>query len=125
MAKPEWGTKHRCTSCAARFYDFNKSPLICPKCGAENQPEVLLKPKRSSSSEDKKTPKAPVAKAPVAEEADTEDDDIVLDDDNDDDVVLDDDDDDIAVVVDDDDDLPGGDDTDIPTDDDAGVEKSA
>jgi len=34
MAKPEWGTK-RTGPCGTKFYDFNKSPIICPGCGGE------------------------------------------------------------------------------------------
>ncbi len=34
MAKPELGTKRLCASCAAKFYDLNKDPIHCPKCGA-------------------------------------------------------------------------------------------
>ncbi|MHB2167314.1 TIGR02300 family protein [Alsobacter sp. R-9] len=34
MAKPELGTKRQCQSCGAKFYDLNKSPITCPKCGA-------------------------------------------------------------------------------------------
>ncbi len=33
MAKPELGTKRQCTSCGAKFYDLNKDPIVCPKCG--------------------------------------------------------------------------------------------
>ncbi|MGH6835249.1 MAG: TIGR02300 family protein [Methylocella sp.] len=33
MAKPELGNKHQCQNCGARFFDLNKSPVICPKCG--------------------------------------------------------------------------------------------
>ena len=32
MAKPELGTKRLCANCAAKFYDLNKTPIICPKC---------------------------------------------------------------------------------------------
>ena len=32
MAKPELGTKRLCGSCAAKFYDLNKDPIVCPKC---------------------------------------------------------------------------------------------
>ena len=35
MAKPELGAKRQCQSCATKFYDFNKDPILCPKCGAE------------------------------------------------------------------------------------------
>jgi uncharacterized protein (TIGR02300 family) len=34
MSKPEFGTKHVCEACAERFYDLNRSPVICFKCGA-------------------------------------------------------------------------------------------
>ncbi|MGH6812263.1 MAG: TIGR02300 family protein [Methylocella sp.] len=33
MAKPELGNKHQCQNCGARFFDLNKSPATCPKCG--------------------------------------------------------------------------------------------
>lgn len=33
MPKAEWGTKHICTACSAKFYDFNRSPPYCPRCG--------------------------------------------------------------------------------------------
>ena len=33
MAKPELGTKRFCASCGAKFYDLNKTPITCPKCG--------------------------------------------------------------------------------------------
>ena len=33
MAKPELGTKRQCHNCAAKFFDLNKDPIICPKCG--------------------------------------------------------------------------------------------
>ena len=34
MPKPEWGTK-RTGPCGTKFYDFNKSPIICPGCGGK------------------------------------------------------------------------------------------
>ncbi len=33
MAKPELGTKRQCQNCGAKFFDLNKDPIICPKCG--------------------------------------------------------------------------------------------
>ena len=32
MAKPELGTKRLCSNCSAKFYDLNKTPIVCPKC---------------------------------------------------------------------------------------------
>ncbi len=34
MAKPELGSKHQCQNCGAKFFDLNKDPIVCPKCGA-------------------------------------------------------------------------------------------
>jgi len=98
MAKPEWGSKHRCTSCGAKFYDFHKKTLICPKCDAEVQPEVLLRSRRTSVPEEKKVV-APKVVEKV--EADTDDSD---DDDGDDDASLEGDDADAVVIEADDDD---------------------
>lgn len=33
MAKAEWGTKRICSECGARYYDMQKEPPTCPKCG--------------------------------------------------------------------------------------------
>ena len=34
MTKAELGTKRLCANCSARYYDLNKTPITCPKCGA-------------------------------------------------------------------------------------------
>ncbi len=47
MAKPEWGVKRVCQSCAIKFYDMARSPITCPKCGARFDPEALLKSRRN------------------------------------------------------------------------------
>jgi len=33
VAKPELGTKRQCQACGAKFFDLNKDPIVCPKCG--------------------------------------------------------------------------------------------
>ena len=33
MAKPELGAKRQCQACGAKFFDLNKDPIVCPKCG--------------------------------------------------------------------------------------------
>jgi uncharacterized protein (TIGR02300 family) len=33
VAKPELGLKRQCMSCGAKFYDLNRDPATCPKCG--------------------------------------------------------------------------------------------
>lgn len=39
MGKRGLGTKCTCTGCHERFYDLNRSPAICPKCGVQQPPE--------------------------------------------------------------------------------------
>ncbi len=43
VAKPEWGIKRVCQSCATKFYDLGRSPIACPQCDARFDPEALLK----------------------------------------------------------------------------------
>jgi uncharacterized protein (TIGR02300 family) len=33
VSKPELGAKRQCQSCGTKFYDLNKDPILCPKCG--------------------------------------------------------------------------------------------
>ena len=35
MPKVEWGKKVVCLNCEAKFYDLNRKPAVCPKCGTE------------------------------------------------------------------------------------------
>ena len=69
MAKPELGTKRVCVACSTKFYDLQKTPAICPKCGTE-QPADVPRPRRGGGNvvEDKR-PKKP---APGLEDADVE-----------------------------------------------------
>ena len=50
MVKASWGTKRTCQSCAARFYDLNKGPIKCPKCGREHDREDFVKVRRGRAS---------------------------------------------------------------------------
>ncbi|WP_112664349.1 TIGR02300 family protein [Microvirga flavescens] len=43
MAKPELGLKRQCMSCGAKFYDLNKDPATCPKCGTVFQAVALAR----------------------------------------------------------------------------------
>ena len=49
MAKPEWGKKRICSACNSKYYDFNKSPIICPSCGTEFDPDVYLRSRKGKS----------------------------------------------------------------------------
>jgi len=104
VAKPEWGTKRQCSKCGARFYDLGNDPIICPACGVEHVPEIILKSRAPQVEQAPKPAKAVVKKTEEEEDTDVEDDEEDLDiDDDDDDAVLgdldDDDDDDEPVKV--------------------------
>jgi uncharacterized protein (TIGR02300 family) len=37
VAKPELGNKHQCQHCGTKFFDLNRDPVTCPKCGTVQQ----------------------------------------------------------------------------------------
>jgi len=43
VANPELGAKQVCPNCQAKFYDLNRRPAHCPKCGTDFDPEEALK----------------------------------------------------------------------------------
>ena len=100
MAIKERGVKRTCQACGGVFYDFLKDPIICPKCGAGYDPEVILK--------SRKTRLPTMAEQEVKienDDADASDEndiaDVELEDENDDVILPDvDDDDDVDVVED-------------------------
>ena len=55
MAKAELGKKRVCLLCKMRFYDFERSPIICPGCGAEFDPQRNTKIQKSSRTPEAKT----------------------------------------------------------------------
>ena len=84
MVKASWGTKRTCQNCAARFYDLNKSPIKCPKCGREHDREDFVKVRRgrgaaaaaataaASAAAAAAAAKLALAKSKKAEDADEE-----------------------------------------------------
>jgi uncharacterized protein (TIGR02300 family) len=98
--------KLTCESCGARFYDLNKTPGVCPKCGAANARPVIFKASRRPA-EDREAKAAVPAKAP----APAADEDAVADDATDDDEEED--------VIEDTSDLGEDDDVDVPVEKDA------
>ena len=49
MAKPEWGKKRICLACNTKYYDLNKSPIICPSCGSEFDPDISLNSRKGKN----------------------------------------------------------------------------
>jgi uncharacterized protein (TIGR02300 family) len=69
MAKAELGIKRVCLSCNMRFYDFSRSPIVCPGCGAEFDPFRYTKSPKSSKvpQADKKVDKSIVETGAVTD----------------------------------------------------------
>ncbi|MDC1375642.1 TIGR02300 family protein [bacterium] len=49
MTKPEWGVKRICPACGLKYYDFKKSPIMCPSCNVEFDPDIYLKSRKGKS----------------------------------------------------------------------------
>jgi len=79
VVKAAWGLKRTCQSCSAHFYDMQKSPIACPKCGAIYDPDAVAKTRRSrtATGADKLAAQRQAARRPEpAEAAEVEDDEI-------------------------------------------------
>jgi len=77
MVKPEWGAKHGCPKCGARFYDLGKdSPVTCIECDNQWYPEPVLKTKQPIPFEE-------AQKEKKEESTDIEDEDLDIDEDDD------------------------------------------
>lgn len=116
MAKADLGTKRTCPNCGAKYYDLNKVPPICPKCGTKFE----LAPAKTRPTEAAEKPKEVVVDEPAEkvgaevislEEADAEatggkknETPTAIDSDEDEDLEVSDDDDDPFLGDDDDDD---------------------
>ena len=102
MAKADLGTKRACLACGMRFYDFSRSPIICPGCGADFDPGNIIKSRKGR----------PAAKSAARDDSDAANDDQMEGDDNADELV--------AGVVDDNDvdDIDFDEDEDVDVDDD-------
>ena len=68
MSKPARGTKRVCPSCGARFYDLNRTPIVCPVCQSVYQvtPPPTRRGERAQPVETRKVEEQE-ADAPVLE----------------------------------------------------------
>src|SRR6516162_5539528 len=71
VANPELGTKRLCASCSAKFYDLNKDPIHCPKCGAVYEVVVATRPVRPAGPVTARPPVPEEAPAPEPQEVET------------------------------------------------------
>ena len=78
MAKAELGLKRNCLSCGMKFYDFGRTPIICPGCQAEFDPESLVRSRRgrTTAKPAAKSAKAAPDAGVIENEAETEVDEI-------------------------------------------------
>ena len=78
MAKAELGLKRSCLSCGMKFYDFGRTPIICPGCQAEFDPESLVRSRwgRATAKPAAKSAKAAPDAGVIENEAETEVDEI-------------------------------------------------
>ncbi len=75
MAKPELGNKHQCQNCGAKFFDLNKNPIVCPKCGTIFQgAPVSRAAQRAAAVEDEEVDPVVGAELVSLEDADAGDD---------------------------------------------------
>lgn len=73
MSKATLGTKRVCPSCAARFYDLGRSPIICSACQAVYPvapPATSRRSPRQAPVEEKKPEVVVEADPPVSTNAD-------------------------------------------------------
>ena len=64
VKKPKLGTKRVCPSCATKYYDLERNPIICPNCGTKFE---LTSAKAPVAKVAAKPPPEPV-KEPVPKE---------------------------------------------------------
>lgn len=60
------GEKRGCLKCGTKFYDFERRPIVCPKCGAEFDPKDFA-PKVPLKAEQKKAKPVPKVEDPEIE----------------------------------------------------------
>ena len=60
MAKREWGAKHICADCGVKFYDLQRKPITCPKCGSVVEIETVRSNRRRPSAPPERPPAASV-----------------------------------------------------------------
>jgi uncharacterized protein (TIGR02300 family) len=93
VAKPELGGKHQCQNCGAKFFDLNRDPIVCPKCGTVFQGAPAAARAQPASAKEEEADEAPAtgdaelisledAEAPEEKAAAAIDDDVEVEDDD-------------------------------------------
>jgi uncharacterized protein (TIGR02300 family) len=71
VTKAELGIKRLCPNCGAKYYDLNRDPIVCPRCGTEFEaptavPAAKARPQAARPAEAEEEAETEVA-APAAE----------------------------------------------------------
>lgn len=74
------GLKRVCASCATRFYDFNKTPIVCPKCSTEFTGIVKVRTRRGRNVIEEAKAKAALEAEDAIEIVEGDEDTVSLDD---------------------------------------------
>ena len=79
MPKPNLGNKHQCQNCSTKFFDLNKDPILCPKCGTVFQatPLSARAARAAAEGDDDEIELDPGAELVPLEEADVDEDKVV------------------------------------------------
>jgi uncharacterized protein (TIGR02300 family) len=76
VTKAELGIKRTCPNCGTRYYDLNRSPIVCPRCGTEFEVATVSRGRPAAKPAVEPEAEAEVEAAPVEtislEEADDE-----------------------------------------------------
>ena len=80
----QYGIKRICQNCAARYYDLNNDPPVCPSCGTEYDPEAVMRSRRGrvaaaavATAKEEAAPEVELEAAPTASTEDDEEEDEV------------------------------------------------
>lgn len=75
MAKAELGLKRTCLSCGMRYYDFNRTPISCPGCQTEFDPELVVRSRRGRAAPKSESKAGKADASALVEEVDAPEDD--------------------------------------------------
>ena len=77
MAKPKLGTKRVCLECSTRYFDLNRQPIACPKCGVVFEIATRNKTRPAYAKPEKKVAEDASPKASTVAEKTADNDTIV------------------------------------------------
>jgi uncharacterized protein (TIGR02300 family) len=74
VAKPDLGSKRQCQNCGTKFFDLNKDPIVCPKCGKLFQTVAAARAQPRAAAEEEVEVETGTVELVSLEEVETTDD---------------------------------------------------